>query len=291
MSSALTCINVNKTYGRTSALRNLNLTLEENVIYGLLGRNGAGKTTLLNTIAGGIYADNGIIEVWGKKLAKGELPGDFCYVRESWKSIGNARVIQVLHYASAFHLHWDWTFAHQLLETFRLDPNRKIRQLSRGMESLVGNIIGLASRAPLTVYDEPVLGLDVLMRERFYKMLLEDYAHHPRTILLSTHLIDEIAPVAERVYILEDGAVLLHDEMERIRMSAHLIRGNADAVAAFTAGKRVLHTEGYGRGTLAAIYGELGAEDEQQARESGISIESLTLQKFFSYLIEGGAGQ
>lgn len=291
MSTALTCVNVNKTYGRTSALRNLSLTLEENVIYGLLGRNGAGKTTLLNTIAGGIYADSGIIEVWGKKLAKGELPGDFCYVREGWKSLGNARVIQALHYASAFHPHWDWTFAHQLLDTFRLDPNRKVRQLSRGMESLVGNIIGLASRAPLTVYDEPVLGLDVLMRERFYKMLLEDYAHHPRTILLSTHLIDEIAPVAERVYILEDGAVLLHDEMERIRMSAHLIRGNADAVAAFTASKRVLYTEGYGRGTLASIYGELSAEDEQQARESGISIESLTLQKFFSYLIEGGNGQ
>lgn len=126
------------------------------------------------------------------------------------------------------------------------------------------------------------------MRERFYKSLLEDYANHPRTILLSTHLIDEIAPVAEKVYIIEAGSLLLHDEMEQIRMAAYLIRGNSEAVASFTAGKRVLHTETYGRGTLAAIYEKLDDGDKQQARELDISIENLTLQKFFSYLIEGG---
>lgn len=288
MSIALTCGNLNKKYGRTYALRNLDLQLEENVIYGLLGRNGAGKTTLLNMIAGGIFPECGTIEVKGKKLGKGELPKDFCFVREKNKHFGGARVIEVLQLAANFHPNWDWTFAHELLETFRLDPHKKIRQLSRGTESLVGNIIGLASRASLTLYDEPVLGLDVLMRERFYKALLEDYANHPRTILLSTHLIDEIATVAERVYILEAGSLLLHDEMDRISMAAHLIRGNSEAVASFTAGKRVLHTEAYGRGTLAAIYEMLNDGDMQQAREMDISIEHLTLQKFFSYLIEGG---
>lgn len=288
MSIVLTCNNLNKTYGRTYALRNLNLQLEENVIYGLLGRNGAGKSTLLNLIAGGISPNNGSIEVRGKKLGKGELPNHFCFVREKTKHFGGARVIEVLQFAANFHPNWDWTFAHELIQTFRLDPHKKIRQLSRGMESLVGNIIGLASRAPLTLYDEPVLGLDVLMRERFYKALLEDYADHPRTILLSTHLIDEIATVAERVYILEAGSLLLHDEIDRIRTAAHLIRGHSEAVASFTAGKRVLYSEPYGRGTLAAIYEKLDDGDMQQVRELDISIESLTLQKFFSYLIEGG---
>ncbi|GAA3411570.1 ATP-binding cassette domain-containing protein [Paenibacillus hodogayensis] len=288
MSIALTCSHVNKQYGRTYALRNLDMQLEENVIYGLLGRNGAGKTTLLNMIAGGIFPDGGTIEVRGKKLGRGELPKDFCFVREENKHFGGARVIDNLQFAAKFHPHWDWTFAHELLQTFRIDPRQKIRQLSRGMQSLVGNIIGLASRAPLTLYDEPVLGLDVLMREKFYKALLEDYANYPRTILLSTHLIDEIAPVAERVYILEAGSLLLHDEMERIRMEAYLIRGNSEAVASFTAGKRVLNTEAYGHGTIAALYAKLDDGDRQQAREMNISIENLTLQKFFSYLIEGG---
>lgn len=264
------------------------MQLEENVIYGLLGRNGAGKTTLLNIIAGGIFANDGTIEIRGKELVKGAFPNDCCFVRENNKLFGGARLIEILQLAANFHPNWDWTFAYKLLETFRLDSNKKIKQLSRGTQSLVGIIIGLASRAPLTLFDEPVLGLDVLMRERFYKELLEDYANHPRTILLSTHLIDEIAPVVERVYVIDEGSLLLHDEMNQIQMSAHLIRGNSDAVASFTEGKRVLHTESYGHGKLAAVFQKLNDEDRLQARKLDITIEKLTLQKFFSYLIEGG---
>ncbi|GAA0137717.1 ABC transporter ATP-binding protein [Paenibacillus sp. YSY-4.3] len=288
MSIVLSCDKLNKKYGRTYALRDLDMQLEKNVIYGLLGRNGAGKTTLLNIIAGGILANDGTIEIRGRKLGKGEFPEDFCFVREKNKHFGGARVIKALQLAANFHPHWDWTFAHKLLQTFQLDPNKKIKQLSRGTESLVGIIIGLASRAALTLFDEPVLGLDVLMREKFYKELLEDYANYPRTILLSTHLIDEIAPVAERVYIMDQGSLLLHDEINRLRMAAYLIRGNSDAVTSFTEGKRVLHTESYGHGKLAAIFEMLSDGDRLQARQLDITIEHLTLQKFFSYLIEGG---
>ncbi|WP_458123550.1 ATP-binding cassette domain-containing protein [Paenibacillus sp. Z3-2] len=288
MSIVLSCDKLNKKYGRTYALRDLDIHLEENVIYGLLGRNGAGKTTLLNIIAGGLFATDGTIEVRGQKLGKGVLPEDTCFVRENNKLFGGARLIDILQFAANFHPNWDWTFAHKLLQTFRLDPNKKIKQLSRGTESLVGNIIGLSSRSGLTLFDEPVLGLDVLMRERFYKELLEDYANHPRTILLSTHLIDEIAPIAERVYIIDEGSLLLHDDMNRIHMASYLIRGNTDAVASFTKGMRVLHKESYGHGMLAAIYEKLNDEDRMQARKLDITIENLKLQKFFSYLIEGG---
>lgn len=288
MAMALTCSNLSKKNGRRYALENLSLQLEENVIYGLLGRNGAGKTTLLNMIAGAIPPTSGTIEVNGIKQSAGELPREFCYVREKSSAFGGARVMETLQLASHFHPNWDWALAHKLLETFRLDPNQKIRQLSRGMDSLVGNLIGIASRAPLTLYDEPVLGLDVLMRERFYKALLEDYAKHPRTILLSTHLIDEIAPVVEQIYVVDGGSIILHDEMERIRISSHLIRGHSEAVASFTTGKRVLHTEGYGHGTLAALYGLLDDGDLQKARQLELSVEPLSLQKLFSYLIEGG---
>jgi ABC-2 type transport system ATP-binding protein len=287
VSIVLSCDKLNKKYGRTCALRNLDLQLEENVMYGLLGRNGAGKSTLLNIIAGGIFPNDGIIEVRGEKLGRGELPKDFCFVRENNKHFGGARVIEILQFAASFYPNWNWTLAHKLLQTFRLDPDKKIRQLSRGAGSLVGNTIGLASRAPLTLFDEPVLGLDVLMREKFYKELIEDYANYPRTILLSTHLIDEIVPVVEKVYIIEDGSILLHDDLDQIRMSAFSIRGNSEAVTSFTAGKRVLYTESYGHGTLAAIYEKLNDRDMQQALMMDISIENMSLQKFFSYLIEG----
>ncbi|CAM3537310.1 ATP-binding cassette domain-containing protein [Marinicrinis lubricantis] len=223
------------------------MRLEENTICGLLGRNGAGKTTLLNMITGGIFPSYGDIIAHGSKLSKGETPKGVCFVREKNLFFGGARVIEILQFSSAFHENWDWPLAHELIQKFKLNANKKIRQLSRGMESLVGNIIGLASRAPITIFDEPVLGLDVLMREKFYRVLLEDYADHPRTILLSTHLIDEIANVIEQVYIIESGSILLHDHVEHIRLQSHLLSGSQDAIKQYTHNKRVIYRESFGK--------------------------------------------
>jgi ABC-2 type transport system ATP-binding protein len=288
VSIALACGRLTKSFGSAPALRALDLQLEEGVIYALLGRNGAGKTTLLNTIAGGIAADSGTIEVGGRRLRRGELPKDLCYVRDHYQHFGGARVIEALQTAAAFYPRWDGSYARELLDLFLIDKDQKIRQLSSGNRSLLQNVIGLASRAQITLYDEPVLSLDVLMRERFYKALMEDYANHPRTVLLSTHLIDEIAPVAERVIILESGSLLLQEDMEQCLQSAYLIRGHSEAVASYTSGKRVIYREDYGRGTLAALYEKLNDKDKRLAREQDISLEALSLQKLFLYLIEGG---
>jgi len=282
------CTNLTKSYWRTEAVRHLDLKLEENIVYGLLGRNGAGKTTLLNMITGGIFPDFGHITIAGVSLKPGDVPKDTCYIREKNFYFGGARVIEILRLASAFHPNWDWDFAHDLIKMFKLNPNKKMRQLSRGMESLVGNIIGLASRAPFTIFDEPVLGLDVLMREKFYSVLIEDYSENPRTILLSTHLIDEIAKVVERVYILESGSIVLHDDVDNIRARSHMLSGNNEAIERFAASKRVIYKESYGKGSLLAVYDEIGDEERLQAEKWGISIDGLPLQKFFAYFIEGG---
>jgi ABC-2 type transport system ATP-binding protein len=288
VSAILSVRNVTKSYGRTDAVRSMNLELAENTIYGLLGRNGAGKTTLLNMVTGSIFPSYGQIEIGGAALRRGESPANTCYIREKHGFFGGATVIGVLGMAAAFHPNWDWDYAHDLLKMFKLNPNKKIRQLSRGMESLVGNIIGLASRAPLTIFDEPVLGLDVLMREKFYRVMLQDYAENPRTILLSTHLIDEIAMVVEQVCIIEEGALLLQEEVDRIRSESHLVKGNSEGIDAVAAGKRVLYREGYGSSAIAAVYGPMSDQDKELAARYGAAVEGLALQKFFAYLIEGG---
>jgi len=288
VNALLECSNLTKNYGKSQAVHNLDIKLEEDTIYGLLGRNGAGKTTLLNMITGGVFPSGGKIQIAGQLLKKGETPQDICYIREKNLYLGNAKVIEILEHASAFHKNWDWSFANELIKTFRLNPQKKIRQLSRGMESLVGNIIGLASRAPLTIYDEPVLGLDVVMREKFYRVLVEDYANHPRTILLSTHLIDEIAMVVERVFIMDSGSILLHDDVDNIRLKSHLLTGNKEAVEEFTKNRQVFYKESYGKGSLSALYDTINETDRRQANKLDISIEGLPLQKFFSYVIEGG---
>src|SRR5690606_3475371 len=137
-------------------------------------------------------------------------------------------------------------------------------------------------------YDEPVLGLDVLMREKFYRLLLEDYADHPRTILLSTHLIDEIAKVVERVYIIEAGTILLHDEVDHIRSKAYMITGERNAVSSFTEGKRIIYREAYGNGVIEAVYDAIHSDEKAKAAKLGVGVEGLPLQKFFAYMIEGG---
>ncbi|MBM6994728.1 ABC transporter ATP-binding protein [Paenibacillus sp. DXFW5] len=291
MSAILECRNVSKRYGRVEAVRQLDMTLEENTIYGLLGRNGAGKTSLLNMVTGGLFPDSGEIKIAGMRLKRGETPKDICFVRDKNFFFGGAKVNEILEVAAAFHPNWDWDYAHRLIQVFNVDPNKKIRQLTRGMESIVGNIVGMASRAPLTIFDEPVLGLDVLMREKFYRLLVEDYANYPRTILLSTHLIDEIAKVVERVCIMEAGSILLHDDVDNIRIQSFMCQGKKEAIQAFTGGKRVIYQEVFGNGAIAAVYNTMGEADLVEADKLGITVDGLPLQKFFAYLLEGGQEQ
>ncbi|WP_079913235.1 ATP-binding cassette domain-containing protein [Paenibacillus sp. 32352] len=290
MSTILKCTNICKSYGNTKVISNLELQLEENTIYGLLGRNGAGKTTLLNMITGSFFPDSGEIQVAGLLLNRGDTPKEACYVREKNLFFSDAKVIEILDMASAFHPNWDGAFANEMLKLFRLDPSMKIRKLSRGMESVVGNIIGLASRASLTIYDEPVLGLDALMREKFYSALMEDYANHPRTIVISTHLIDEIAKVVEQVFILEAGSILLKDSVDHLQNRSLLLRGNSEALRAFTRGKQVIYQESYGHGMLMAVYDTLSESDKIEADKLGITMDGIPLQKLFAYLVEGGKG-
>jgi ABC-2 type transport system ATP-binding protein len=126
------------------------------------------------------------------------------------------------------------------------------------------------------------------MRERFYRVLMEDYADNPRTILLSTHLIDEIAMVVERVYIMSGGKIVMEDEVDRIRSRSYLLRGANEALARFTSGKRVIYRESYGSGAIAAVFDTIGDQERQEAGRLGISVDELPLQKFFAYLVEGG---
>ncbi|SHE36292.1 ABC-2 type transport system ATP-binding protein [Seinonella peptonophila] len=286
MKTILECKNLLKRYGKHNALINLDLTLQENTIYGLFGCNGAGKTTLLNMISGNIFPDRGVINVNEKRLNYGDSSKEICYISEKQYYFSGVKVIDLLELAAAFHNRWDWNFANQLLKEFKLNPQQKIGQLSRGMKTILGNTIGLASRAPLTIYDEPEIGLDVLMREKFYRILIDDYSNNPRTILLSTHLIDEVTKVIEHFFIIESGTILLKDAVENICISSHLLTGNRTEIEKFTSDKQVIYQESYGKGMLTVIYDLLTEEDKRRAKIDNISVERLSLQKFFAYLLE-----
>ena len=146
---------------------------------------------------------------------------NICFIKESQRYPDDFMPKHVFRSAPWFFENWDADFADRLIDDFRLPLNRRIKKLSRGQLSAVGVIVGLASRAPLTFFDEPYLGLDAVARQIFYDRLLEDYSEHPRTVVLSTHLIDEVANLLEHVLVIDQGRILIDDDAETLPRLGH----------------------------------------------------------------------
>ncbi len=221
MTSVIEVSNLAKRYRDKLALDHVSLSIEADMIYGLLGRNGAGKTTLMSILTAQNFATSGEVRLFGEDpYENARVLSRVCFVRESQKYPDDAAPMHALRAASLFFPNWNQPLADRLADEFQLPMKRRIKKLSRGQLSAVGVIIGLASRAEITFFDEPYLGLDAVARQIFYDRLLEDYAEHPRTIILSSHLIDEVANLIERVIVIDDGRILLDEETDAVRERA-----------------------------------------------------------------------
>ncbi|WP_136707531.1 ABC transporter ATP-binding protein [Agromyces sp. H66] len=274
-----------KRYGAFTAVEAVDLTLEENRIYGLLGRNGAGKTTIMQLLTGQLFPNAGELEVFGREPAEhADVLRRMCYIAEAQRYPDDFKPSHVFRSAPWFFEHWDAAFAERLVEDFRLPVNRRIKKLSRGQLSAVGVIVGLASRAPLTFFDEPYLGLDAVARHIFYDRLLEDYAEHPRTVVLSTHLIDEVANLLEHVILIDQGRILFDRDAEELRGSATTIAGPRAAVEAFVADRPVIGREGLGGLASVTIDGRLDQAARVHAAELGLELAPVSLQQLIVHM-------
>jgi ABC-2 type transport system ATP-binding protein len=261
------------------ALNDVTLDLEPESITGLLGRNGAGKTTFLRIIAGHEFASAGTVTVLGASPVENEaVLRQMVFVRED-QAYPDFRVRQAVQAAAWFYPNWSHELAGTLLEEFDLPPNRRIRKLSRGMRSALGIVIGLAARAEVTLFDEPYAGLDPVSRQLFYDRLLADYAEHPRTVLLSTHLIDEAAGLFERVVVIDRGRIVLNTAADDLRGAATSVSGPAIAVAEFTAGRPVWNRRRIASQESAVVAGTLNETDRARAAALHLRLEPLTLQE------------
>ncbi len=277
--------NVSKIYGNKKAVDNMSLTLEENKIYGLLGRNGAGKTTLMQMLAGHALPSSGEILINGQNpFNNRNITKDICLVNESNNFIKRLKIKDILKVASLFYPNWSWDTANALLTTFNLNPTLKTKGLSKGMESSLGIIIGLASRAKITILDEPYIGLDAAARFKFYEVLLEEYEEFPRTIILSTHLIDEVSNLFEEVVLMRSGGLVFHKSTEELLDSSITVSGKKEAVDEFSQGKRVLHESVLAGRKTATLYGE-GLTVEEAAAHN-LDADRSSIQQLMVYMTE-----
>jgi ABC-2 type transport system ATP-binding protein len=278
---------LSKRFGPVRAVESVSFRLEENRIYGLLGRNGAGKTTLMSLLTGQEFADAGRIEVFGQSpVENAGVLERICFIKESQKYPDDFRVKHVLRTAPWFFPNWDQDFADRLVTDFRLPLDGRLKKISRGQFSAVGVVVGLASRAPLTFFDEPYLGLDAVARQLFYDRLLEDYAEHPRTVVLSTHLIDEVSDLLEHVLVIDEGRILVDSPSDELRGSATTVVGGRDAVAAFVGDRDVLHRDGIG-GLVSVTVAGLTETEKRAARDAGLELGKVSLQQLVVRLTTG----
>jgi ABC-2 type transport system ATP-binding protein len=280
MSIAIEITDLHRRYGSTTALDGVSFAVEENTVCGLLGRNGAGKTTLMAHIAGQERPSGGAVRVFGHDpVDDATVLSQTSFIRDDQRYPDDFRLSHLLSIAPAFHRRWDAGLAASLVSDFRLPTRLAIKKMSRGQASAVAIVVGLASRAPLTIFDEPYLGLDATARQIFYDRLLADYAEHPRTILLSTHLIDEMEPLLERVVVLDRGRVRLDCDVDDARASAFAVAGTTRAVQDFLLGRRTLSTHVIGGLMTATVDGPTDDRVRADADRAGVELSSVSLQQ------------
>ncbi len=262
-----------------TALDGVTTSVPRDAITGLLGRNGAGKTTLLQLLTGHRVPTRGSVRVLGASPYENDrVLRDVCFIAEGQRYPDQFRVVDALTAAARLFPRWDPALAAGLLADFDLPPKRPVKKLSRGMTSAVGIVLGLASRAPFTVFDEPYLGLDAVARQIFYDRLIADYAEHPRTVVLSTHLIEEIAGLLEHVLLIHEGRVLLDDDAEALRGSAVTVTGPGRLVERFADRHQLLHRETLG-GSARAVVRTRRPVDSSAREVDGLAVEPTPLQQ------------
>lgn len=269
---------LSKQYADTTALDKVTVTFEFGKMYGLLGRNGAGKSTLLKIINNRIFASEGDIHLNGLSTQENDKALRQMYLMSEEDLYPKAmRIKDVFRWSKEFYGSFDQEKALRLAGMFELNTKKRVRDLSTGYKSIYKLIVALCLDVPYVFLDEPVLGLDANHREMFYKILLESYMEKPKTYIIATHLIEEIANLIEEIVIIDKGNVIMNDSVESILSSGYSISGKIKDVNDYCEGKNIIGYDVLGGLKTAYIIGQV----DNNRYTDAIEINKLNLQKLF----------
>ena len=273
--------NVSKSFGGVHALSDVSLSFGGGKIYGLLGPNGAGKTTLLNIITNRLYADSGEVTIDGESApGRDRALGKVYMMAEQNLFPDSMKVKAALKITADFIPSFDLELAMELAEKFGLPMNKKVKALSTGYSSIIRLVLALSAGTPYVIFDEPVLGLDAQHRDMFYRLLMEHCGGGGQTVILSTHLIQEAAPLIEHAVIIKGGRILRDASAEELTGAAHTVSGPAGLVDGYIAGRQVLNTTAIGGLKTACVEGEPDARVP-----AGLEVSAMGLQDYFISLM------
>ena len=285
MMEQLKISHLSKKFGRRVILDDVSFTLEPAKIYGLLGRNGAGKSTLLNLISNRIFPTSGLIKLGDQEVNTDQTLDQIFLIGEDNLYYKQVKINQMFDLADGAYGNFDYQNAEQMLKQFELDGNQKFAKLSTGQKTAAKISLALNVDADYIFLDEPVLGLDANHREIFYQELIKSYQKRPRTIVLSTHLIDEIQQLVERVILIDRHRVLEDADVQDLLDRAYDISGPAKLVDQYTEGLNVLSTTDLGNIRTAHVFDQL---PEDRILPDQVQIGHYDLQHLFIYLTNGG---
>lgn len=276
---------ISKDYGNTKALDNVNLTIEPNKIYGLLGRNGAGKTTLLNILTNRIFPTEGEITIDGDIIFENDkILNNIFYMTEKNLYPEGEKIKDIFKWTKEFYSMFDMEYAKSLSEKFGLNINKRVKDLSTGYSSIFKAITALASNANIIIFDEPILGLDAYHRDMFYKELISNYNENPKTIIISTHIIEEVAQVLEEVIIIKEGKLIAKQSVEDLLSYAYVVSGESSSVDRYIEGRKYISQETMGKFKSATVLENLQNKNHELANELKVELTKVELQKLFIHL-------
>ncbi|MCW6076079.1 ATP-binding cassette domain-containing protein [Clostridium sporogenes] len=277
--------NITKSYQGKEVLSDISINIEIGKIYGLLGRNGAGKTTLLHLMTNRGILDSGEILIDGESICENDKALSKIYFMEEKNLFPETmKIVDVFKWTKEFYENFDMEYAIKLSEMFNLNTDEKVKSLSTGYKLISKIITTLASGAEILIFDEPILGLDANHRELFYKELLKVYDDGEKTIIISTHIIEEISHLLEKVIILKEGKIIENDSVENILNLAYAVSGSNDAVDKYIISKNTIDIETLGSYKKATILQERTKEDLDYIKKLQLEINTVELQKLFIYL-------
>lgn len=280
------CQGITKNYGKVKALNNLSFDLKENKITGLVGRNGAGKTTLLKIIAGFLHQTSGNIRVFSENPFNNlKVSSNMIFIDDGISFPASLNLSEILQFGVRFYKNFNLSLALDLLEYFNINLKNHHQYLSKGTKSIFNCIIGISARSAITIFDEPTTGMDAAVRKDFYRAVLKEYVAFPRTILISSHHLNEIEDLIEDILLIKNGEKCLHLPITDLNMMAVGLRGKSSLIGELSKDKEIYYQEGMGiYNAYVVIKNDFSEDKLQKIKASGIEILPVAPEEMCIYL-------